>query len=221
MKIYFSAMYGDISIEIDSKNKENILLKTTDLSEGEKGLLKEILKEYDIFPEEGLDNQVFELENRKIEDVYKFMKKVLKKDRITLTAIKYKDGKIECVEELKEVDTEAAETAAVVEKPRRGCPMPVVLRSEIRASNVLREFLSGKQLSDFNKYLQFVSIGNWSRKPYLVTSRWSEKVTKYGQLYDIVDKRVICANCIEIPPSEEMLSLKLMIEFKEVEFLSR
>ncbi len=220
MKLYFTAMYGDISIEIDSENKENILLKTTDLSEGEKDLLKEILKEYDIFPEKGLDNQSFKLEKRKIEDVHKFMKKVLKKDRPTLTAIKYKDGKIECVEELKIVDAEV-ETGVVVEKPRRGCPMPVVLRSEIRASNVLREFLSGKQLSDFNKYLQFVSIGNWSEKPYLVTSRWSEKVTKYGQLYDIVDKRVVCANCFEIPPSEEMLSLKLMIEFKEVEFLSR
>ncbi len=215
MKIYFTAMYGDISIESNIQNK-TVAIKTTDLSMGEKELLKEILKEYDVFPEEGLENKSFVINNKKIEDVYKFMKGKLKKDRPTLTAIKYKDGRIECVEELKEVE---AETAAVVEKPEKGCPMPVVLRSEIRASNVLKEFLSEKQLADFNKYLQFVSIGNCSKKPYLVTSRWSELVEKYGQLYDIVEKRVICADCIEIPPSEELLSLKLMIEFKEKEFV--
>lgn len=218
MKIYFSACYGDISVELNKEDK-TVILKTTDLSMGEKELLKEILKEYDILPEEGLENKSFMIKEKKIEDVYKFMKKKLKKDRPTLTAIKYKDGKIECVEELKSEELEKAETGAVVEKPHRGCPMPTVLRSEIRASNVLREFLSNKQMADFNKYLQFVSIGNYSEKPYLVTSRWSEKVEKYGQLYDIVEKRVICADCIEIPPSEEMLSLKLMVEFKEKEFV--
>lgn len=219
MKIYFTTLYGDMSIEIDSENKENTILKTTTLSEGEKNVIKEILKEYDIFPIEGIDNQTFKLEKRKIEDVHKLMKKLLKKDRPTLTAIKYKDGKIECVEELQPKHIEDAKTGVTVDKPRRGCPMPEILRSEIRASVVLKEFLNEKQLSDYNKYLQFVSIGNRSQKPYLVTSRWSERLTKYGQLYDIVDKKIICANCMEIPPSEEMLSLKLMVEFKEKEFV--
>lgn len=220
MKIYFTATYGDISIE-SNKESKSVVLKTTDLSEGEKNLLKEILKEYNIFPEEGLENKSFVIDNKKVEDVYKFMKKKLKKDRPTLTAIKYADGKIECIEELDKELTEKAETAAVVEKPRRGCPMPTVFKSEIRASAVLKEFLSNKQMTDFNKHLQFVSKGNWSEKPYLVTSRWNEKVTEYGQLYDIVEKRVVCANCLEIPPSEEMLSLKLMIEFKEKEFVGQ
>lgn len=218
MKMYFTTTFGDVSVELNKEDK-TVVLKTTDLSEGEKDLLREILKEYNIFPEEGFENKSFVIDNKKIEDVYKFMKKKLKKDRPTLTAIKYVDGRIECVEELKEVDAETAATGAVVERPRKGCPMPVVLRSEIRASNVLREFLSNKQMTDFNKYLQFVSIGNYSKKPYLVTSRWSERVTEYGQLYDIVEKRIICANCMEIPPSEELLSLKLMIEFKEKEFI--
>lgn len=218
MKIYFTATYGDISVELNKEDK-TVILKTTDLSEGEKDILREILKEYNIFPEEGFENKSFVIDNKKIEDVYKFIKKKLKKDRPTLTAIKYVDGRIECVEELDKGLAEKTETGAVVERPRKGCPMPVILRSEIRASKVLGEFLSNKQMTDFNKYLQFVSIGNCSKKPYLVTSRWSERVTEYGQLYDIVEKRVICANCMEIPPSEELLSLKLMIEFKEKEFI--
>lgn len=218
MKMYFTSMYGDISIEVSAENKDSTLLRTTELGEVEKNIVKEILKEYDIFPEKGLDNQIFTIEKRKIEDVHKVMKKLLKKDRPTLTAIKYKDGKIECIEELQPKHTES-ETGVTVDRPRRGCPMPEVLKTEIRASKVLKEFLSKIQLSDYNKHLQFVSIGGYSEKPYLVTSRWCENVTKYGQLYDIADHRVICANCWEIPPSEELLSLKLMIEHKEKEFI--
>jgi hypothetical protein len=134
-----------------------------------------------------------------------------------LTCVKYKDGKIECVEELKS-DTDA-ETGVTVEKPHRGCPMPSIIDGEVRASIVLKEFLSEKQFSDFNRFRQFVTIGCHSGKPYLVTSRWCNEVLKWGQLYDVVEKRVICANCMELLPSEELLSLKLMIEFKENEFM--
>lgn len=217
MKIYFTTVWGDISIENSIENKEDVIIKTTELSSKEKDIIKALLKEYDIFPENGLDNQIFVIEKRKIEDVHKTMKKFLKKDKPTLTAIKYKDGKIECVEEIK--NTEVLETGTTVDKPHRGCPMPSVIEGEVRASKVLKEFLTEKQMSDFEKYRQFVSIGGHSGKPYLLTSRWSPEVRKMGQLYDVVEKRVICANCMELLPSEEMLSLKLMIEFKEGEFL--
>ena len=66
---------------------------------------------------------------------------------------------------------------------------------------------------------QIISIGNSTGKPYLITSRWCSEVNTFGQLYDIVDKKVICASVWEIPPSEEVLSLKLMIEYKEKELL--
>ena len=217
MKIYFTTYWGDISIEVSKENRENIFLKTTELSPDEKVIVKAILKEYDIFPEKGIATQIFTLEKRKIEDVHGIMKKLLKKDKPTLTAIKYKDGKIECVEEIK--NDEEAETGVTVEKPHRGCPMPSVIEGEVRASIVLKEFLTEKQMSDFERYRQFVSIGGYSNKPYLITSRWCDKVVVVGQLYDVVEKRVICANCMELLPSEEMLSLKLMIEFKEREFV--
>jgi hypothetical protein len=217
MKFYFCSMYGDINIETDVENKENVVLKTTELSFGEKNIVKEILKEYDIFPEKGLDFQEFKIEKRKIEDVHKLMKKLLKKDKPTLTCVKYKDGKIECVEEIK--NDENVETGVTVEKPYKGCPMPSVIDGEVRASIVLKEFLSEKQFLDFEKYRQFVTIGGNSGKPYLVTSRWCNEVLKFGQLYDVVEKRVVCANCMELLPSEEMLSLKLMLEFKESEFM--
>lgn len=239
MKVYFVSEFGDISIEQDEKNEKNIILKTTDLTPTEEKVIREILNKYRIdkircienekeikIDEKGivepksLENIIITLENIKIEDIHKFMKKKLKKDKPVLTALKFKNGKIELIEELKSIGTGNNEIDKVVtvEEPRRGCPMPEMLNSEIRASTVLNEFLTERQKLDFEKFRQIVCIGNCSRKPYLITSRWSPEVVKVGQLYDIVDNKVICANCMEIPPSEEILSLKLMIEFKEKEF---
>ncbi len=218
MEMFYVSEYGDISIEHEKKLDEiNVVLKTTLLSQGELVLVKQILKKYDIEDRDinNLENRSFMLKGGNMEDVHKFMKKTLKKDKATLTAIKYKDGRIELSEEIKE----DAEKGVTVEKPHKGCPMPAVIQGEQRASKVLKEFLSDKQNSDFEKYRQFVSIGGYTGKPYLFTSRWCDKVEKVGQLYDIVEKRVVCANCLEILPSEEMLSLKLMIEFKEKEFI--
>lgn len=218
MKMFYVSTYGDISIEYEEKLDEiNVVLKTTLLSPGELVLVKQILKKYDVEDRDinDLENKSFVIKGGEMEDIHKFMKKTLKKDKPTLTALKYKDGRIELSEEIKE----DAEKGVIVEKPHKGCPMPAVIQGEQRASKVLKEFLSEKQMVDFEKYRQFVSIGGYTSKPYLVTSRWNHGVEKVGQLYDIVEKRIVCANCLEILPSEEMLSLKLAIEFTEKEFM--
>lgn len=218
MEMFYVSTYGDISIEQEENlNEINVVLKTTLLSPAELILVKQILKKYDVEDRDitELENRSFVLKGGNMEDVHKFMKKTLKGNKPTLTAIKYKDGRIELSEEIKK----DAEKGVTVEKPHKGCPMPVVIQGEQRASTVLKEFLSEKQNSDFKKYRQFISIGGYTGKPYLLTSRWNPKVDKMGQLYDIVEKRIVCANCLEILPSEEMLSLKLMIEFKEKEFI--
>lgn len=218
MKMFYVSTYGDISIEQEENlDEKNVVLTTVNLFPGELILVKQILKKYDVEDRDitELENKSFVLKGVNMEDVHKFMKKTLKKDRATLTAIKYKDGRIELSEEIKE----DAEKGVTVEKPHKGCPMPVVIQGEQRASIILKEFLSTKQMTDFEKYRQFISIGGYTGKPYLLTSRWNPAVEKVGQLYDIVEKRVVCANCLEILPSEEMLSLKLMIEFKEKEFI--
>lgn len=217
MKVYFCSEFGDISIE---EVDEVVRLKTTDLSMTEKKLLKEIIKKfklYDLSEKESLEDMEVPLENVKLEDLHKFMKDVLKKNKPTITAIKYKDGKIEIVEDLKGKNGEVAVTT---DKPVRGCPMPEMIQSEVRASVVLNHFLDNTQIKDFETYRQIVAIGNSSHKPYLITSRYSPRVVDMGQLYDIGDKKIICASCNEIPPSEEILALKLMIEHKEHEFLS-
>lgn len=214
VKFYFVTTFGDISIE-KTVDKE-IKLTTSNLTYGERKLVRDILKEYKIDVKESeIENASFVIAEKSIEDIHKFMKKKLKKNKATITALKFKDGRIELSEEIKQ----EAEKGATVEQPSRGCPMPVSIAGELRASAVLKEFLSEQQESDFEKHLQFVSKGNYTGIPYLITSRWTKAVEKWGQVYDLVNKKIICANCMTIPPSEEMLSLKLMIEYKEKEFL--
>ncbi len=222
MKAYFPTTFGDINIEQDNKN---VILSTVDLTVNEEETLKEIIKKFyhdkSKEPPTNYENTKIILTNTKLEDVHKFMIKKLKKNKAILTAIKLKDGKLELVDEIKEEHKEKADKSVTTQKPPRGCPLPeITLQKEVRASTVLKEFLTPQQIEDFNTHKSFISIGNHTHHPYLITSRWSEKVNIYGQVYDLVDKHRVCTSCKEIPPSEECLSMKLSIELNELEFLN-
>lgn len=221
MKIYFPSTFGDINIEQDNKN---VILSSADLTVSEEEILKEIIIKFAHKIKEPVrtyDNTKIILENVKIEEIHKFMIQKLKKNKPTLTAIKLKDGKLELVDEIKDEHIEKADKAITTEKPSRGCPMPDMTRmKEIRASNVLKEFLTIQQLEDFNTHKSFISTGNYTHHPYLIISRWNPKVEEYGQVYDLVEKRRVCTSSKQIPPSEEMLSMKLSVELNEFEFLN-
>jgi len=221
MKAYFPSTFGDINIEQDNKN---IILSTVDLTVNEEETLKEIIKKFSHNikePVQNYENTKIILENVKIEDIHKFMIKNLKKNKPTLTAIKLKDGKLELVDEIKDEHEKIADKAVTTLKPPRGCPMPeMTIAKEIRASTVLKEFLTPQQIEDFNNHRSFISIGNYTSHPYLIISRWSPKIEQYGQVYDLVNKQRICTSCKEIPPSEEMLSMKLSVELNEFEFIN-
>ena len=221
MKMYYTSNYGDVNIQ---QVEHNVVIETTSLTIAEETLMKEILNKYkDKIPEFtesdiSVENRKFTIENVRFTDVHKTFTKILKKNKPTITALKFKDGKIEVTEELKDKDAEKADKGATVEKPHRHCPIPSLMETEFRASQVLKEFLTEQQIKDFEEHKQFVSKGNYSGRSYLITSRWSPKIKLYGQIYDLVTGEIICANCNELAPAEEMLSIKLMIEFKEKEF---
>ena len=222
MKAYFPSTFGDINIEQDNKN---VILSTVNLTVHEEETLKEIIKKFyhekAKEPPTEYENTKIILSNTKLEDVHKFMIKKLKKNKATLTAIKLKDGKLELVDEIKSEHEEKAKSAVTTEKPRRGCPMPnITTQKEIRAQTVLKEFLTEQQIEDFNKHKSFVSIGNHTHHPYLILTRWNPKIEKFGQVFDLVDKKIICTSSREIPPSEECLSFKISIELNEFNFLN-
>lgn len=212
-KIYFPTNWGDVSI-VEEEGKT--VVETTELTPLEELQVTELLKQYgEVIPEK-LENQRIKIDEP-LSDIHKSLKKILKKGKPTLTAIKLKDGSMELVEE---IDKKEFEKAITVEKPKSGCELPTITeRKEEHASMVLSEFLTPNQLADYKKEGMFMAKGNYTDLPYLITSRWNPQVTKFGKLYDIVHERSICENCEGIPPSEEMLCLKLSVELNEREFI--
>lgn len=220
MKVYFVSEFGDISAEQEG---DDVVLITKDLTVSEKNMLNKILKMYSDADFSNIDNKKIVVKGAKLSKIHTEMKKELKKGKDTITALKLKNGNIELIDSLEDIADSSAEDIGdviVVDKPRRGCPMPeITKKKELSASEIARIFLTGEQLRDFEMYRSFISIGNWSQKPYRITSRWSPDVNKFGQVFDLSTGTVICASCDDIPPSEEMLSMKFSIELMEREFL--
>lgn len=152
-----------------------------------------------------------------ISDVHKYLLKILKKDRPTITAIKLSENKLEEVKDIAEAESKNAEVAATTPIPKRGCPMPVynsTQEKEIRATRVLVEFLNPTQLRDFNTKGCFVVRGIDSKHRMLVCHRWSKASSEYGLLHDLDNGVCTCIDKTDLPPAEELLSLLFMLSCK-------
>lgn len=213
--IYFPTNWGDVNI---TEEEGKTVVETTELTSLEELQVTELLKQYgEVIPQK-LENQRIKI-NKPLRDVHKELKKLLKKGKSTLTAIKLKDGSMELIEE---IDKKEFEEAVTVEKPKKGCSLPTITeKKEEHASRILKKFLTPHQSADYKKEGMFIAKGNYTELPYLIISRWNPQALQFGKLYDVVHQRSICENCEGIPPSEEMLSLKISVELNEYEFLFR
>jgi len=104
--------------------------------------------------------------------------------------------------------------AASIAAPVRGCPAPDFSKAELRAQGVLRTFLDPEQIADFNRYNKFVSIGQTTGNRYMITSRHAtdELATYTRSLYDLDLKMPLCVHDWDVPASEEMLGLHVLLQ---------
>ena len=215
MKLYIPSYLGDIQL-ISEGQKTKLLY--SELTAGEKANLVLFLKHYKLtYGDERTISVGVELPEE-ISKVTKQFLKVFKKDRPVMNVVKLHDGKITLTQEFNVPETEVAVT---VEKPPRGCPMPTLLeRAEQRAFEVLRQFLNPQQLVDFEDKKAFIVKGNDTGHPYMVISRWNPLCQTYGLLYDVPEKKRVCASLPNVPPSEEVLAMKFAVEFCEKAFIN-
>lgn len=116
-------------------------------------------------------------------------------------------------------DPPAPKAAVQVTMPEKGCPMPTATElKEAKAAAVVRKFLDGQQAIDFDNHRAFVAIGNHTGHMYRLTSRWNPECERLGVLRDIDEDSRICASNLDVPPSEEILSMKFAIENWERSF---
>lgn len=149
--------------------------------------------------------------NAPIGDAAIALASTLKPNRKLVSAIKVADGKLEEVFDLGQVGKGSA--VVTVAKPARGCPPTDFEQAEIKASEVLRLFLSAEQQRDFERHNKFVAIGADTGRRYMIASRSARsEIARYERsLYDLDDRRPLCAHDWTVPAAEEMLALLVCV----------
>jgi hypothetical protein len=153
------------------------------------------------------------------------------KDR-TLTAVKFSDGKMEAVEGATARSLEAVEeavarakkgekggkkeaAAASVKRPTPCCPQcqPGAIGP---ASEVLLSFLTPEQHDQWARQRALLVEGHLSGHRYVIAHRHSELAQKVGRIcFDVDDRRVVHFHDWSVPPEEEVLAAKLVMEHAE------
>lgn len=238
VKWYLPSFYGDIKLESQGDKRTMLTIHGLSPEEEhamgilkkkamEKGVFKEPWATADALASLNLRNTVSEQKlvlEASITDVQKVLAKALKPGRKKISAVKFSGGKIEevtvanqgLIEVVSKVpgkDEEgpvrAEAVAATVAAPVRGCPEPDFTPADVRASAVLRAFLSPEQVLDFNTRGAFLVEGADSGHRYQLTSRQNhrELATVRRSLYDLDDRTPLCVHDWDVPASEELLAI--------------
>lgn len=152
------------------------------------------------------------------------------KDR-TLTAVKFSSGKMEVIEGATAKSLEAVETAiekakktedpkaeaaaASVKRPTPCCPqcLPGAIGP---ASEVLLSFLSPEQHEQWARERAILVQGHLSGHRYIIAHRHSELAQRVGRIcFDHDSQAVIHFHDWSVPPEEEVLAAKLILEHAE------
>jgi len=139
----------------------------------------------------------------------------------TLTAVSFKDGRLEVAETgmLETLVAKAAvdpEAKAVsVSRPTPCCPRCEV-GSIAPARDVLLSFLSPQEHADWAEQRAIIVRGGRSGHRYLLAHRKSPTAARLGKIcYDLDERFVLHFHQTEVPPEEEILAAKLILEHRE------
>lgn len=143
--------------------------------------------------------------------------------RGTLTVIRSANGEITCTADYSESDSKLdaaakdpkADKATTVKRPTACCPDPIEGPLK-RASRVLREFCTPNQWADWVKYGVLHCFGGTTGCQYRLVHRHHPLADRQGKIcWSIDDNSVLHFWDWSIPPAEEVLAAKLILEHRE------
>ena len=145
--------------------------------------------------------------------------KIAKPADRTLTAVSFKDGKLEVAEtgaiETLVAKAEPESKAVSVARPTPCCPS-CVPGSVAPASDVLLSFLTPQEHADWAKHRAILVRGGRSGHRYLLAHRHSRTAVLNKKIcYDVDDHCVLHFHDWTVPPEEEVLATKLILEHRE------
>ncbi len=181
--------------------------------------------------------------NAPLTDVGPLVAAIIKPGPNVITAVKFADGRIEVCEtsevpkdgegdpgnekknepkpsaEVKELAKKPdAEAAATVKRPTPCCPDCHVDELEVNkpATEVLLSFLNEEEHASWAAHRYIVVRGGITGHRYLIAHRNSEIAQINTRLcFDLDDDQVMHFHLTEVPPEEEVLATKLILEHRE------
>ncbi len=228
MKWYIPSWNGDLRLEQDGEVTKLSIVKPTPKEVEVLGQMKtEFISQGWIKAEDWKEPSRWRKREvtiaASIADVGPVASKIMRPGDATLTAMAFIDGEVitydGAQEGLAEVAQEAvaagAESAATVPRPTPCCPecMPGAIEP---ATEVLLAFLTPEQHESWAEDRTMLVEGGLSGATYLLAHRHTEHARKIGRIcYDLDCDTVVHFHNRALPPEEEVLSAKLILEHRE------
>lgn len=147
--------------------------------------------------------------------------KIVKPVDRTLTAVSFKDGQLEVAETgaiervIAKADADPEAKAVSVARPTPCCPSCIPGSVE-PASDVLLSFLTPEEHADWAKHRAIMVTGERSGHRYLIAHRHSRTAVLNKKIcYDVDDRCVLHFHDWTVPPEEEVLATKIILEHRE------
>ncbi len=241
MRWYFPTWNGDIRAAVDPKDSERTILTIVDPTAHELEVLKLLAK---IFrqkkwysgqlwkmpeePENDDPNRQHPAESQQrtikapLADIVPLLVKGYKPGDATLSAVVFKDGRVEVVSG-SDVDVEAlakkastkGKAAVTVERPTPSCPA-CVPGSVDPATEVLLDFLDEHEHQQWAETRSIMVRGGISGHRYLISHRHTDRALRQGRIcFDLDHQTVLHFHDNGVPPEEEVLATKLILEHRE------
>jgi hypothetical protein len=148
------------------------------------------------------------------------VKIVKPKDR-TLTAVSFKNGKLEVAESdglttlVAKAENDDQAKAVSVSRPTPCCPKCEV-GAVAPARDVLLAFLNEQEHADWAEHRAIIVRGGLSGHRYLLAHRKTPTAARLGKIcYDLDQHFVLHFHATDLPPEEEILAAKLILEHRE------
>lgn len=233
MKWYIPSWNGDLRLEPDSKDPKVTVLTIVKPTVSETRIVNQMGK---AFEEKGwlkdpwetvvkthfFKTKTFKV-NAPLEEVGVVATPIMRPGKQVLTAIRFVGGNVETVngqepEKLKQLAEKAKDTgtaAATVKRATPSCPQCIPGSIE-PATEVLLAFLNDKEHETWAKERCIVVQGGLTGHQYLLSHRHTEFAQQAGRMcFDLDDRFVVHFHDWSVPPEEEVLAAKLILEHRE------
>jgi hypothetical protein len=237
VKIYIPSWNGDFRLEGDGEGRSKLVLH--DPTPHEQKLVSEFLRQAGArgwVSDAALDGHPYRGQREiaiaaPLAKAAKTLIKITRPKKQTLTAVSFSNGKLSlvegaddaAVEKIAEIVEEAAKTedpkepakAASVKRPTPCCPVCEV-GAVAPASEVLLSFLNEEEHETWARERAIVVTGGLTGHRYILAHRQSPIAAFNTKMcFDLDDGQILHFHDNSVPPEEEVLAAKLILEHRE------